>query len=73
VLVEQCIDVDPAFEKLLDIADVLTPYAVAFRYPGDVIEPEYEDVLIAIEASKEVLTLIISKISFATNFVDISQ
>lgn len=62
VLVEQCLEVDPEFEKLLDLADVLTPYAVAFRYPGDVIEPEYEDVLMAIEASKEVLTPVISKI-----------
>ena len=73
VLVEQCMEVDPTFEKLLDIADILTPYAVAFSYPGDVIEPEYEDVLIAIEASKEVLTLVVSKISFATIFIDISQ
>ncbi len=39
ILVEQCMEFDPSFQELSDLADVLTPYAVAFRYPGDVLEP----------------------------------
>jgi len=62
VLVEQGMEVDPTFETLLDIADILTPYAVAFRYPGDVLEPEYADVVEALEISREVLTFVLSKI-----------
>ena len=62
VLVEQSMEVDSTFEKLLDIADILTPYAVAFRYPGDVLEPEYDDVVEALEVSRTVLVFVLSKI-----------
>lgn len=43
-LVEQCIDVDPAFVSLREAAEALTPFATVFRYPGDVLEPEPSDV-----------------------------
>lgn len=43
-LVEQCIDVDPAFADLREAAEALTPFATVFRYPGDVLEPEPSDV-----------------------------
>lgn len=43
-LVEQCIEVDPAFLSLRDAAEALTPFATLFRYPGDVLEPEVSDV-----------------------------
>lgn len=62
VLVEQSMEVDSTFEKLLDTADILTPYAVAFCYPGDVLEPEYADVVEALEIANEVLVFVLSKI-----------
>ena len=43
-LVEQCIEVDPAFLSLRDAAEALTPFATVFRYPGEVLEPEASDV-----------------------------
>jgi HEPN domain-containing protein len=43
-LVEQCIDVDPAFAGLREAAEALTPFATVFRYSGDVLEPEPSDV-----------------------------
>ena len=35
---------DPAFAGLREAAEALTPFATAFRYPGDVLEPEPSDV-----------------------------
>ena len=62
VLVEQCMESDPTFEELLDIADLLTPYAIAFRYPGDVLEPEKDEVCEALEAAQKVLSFVLGKV-----------
>ncbi len=35
-LVEQASTLDPRFEEILDAAELLSPYAWQFRYPGDV-------------------------------------
>ena len=43
VLIEQCMEFDRSFEDIRDAVDVLTPYAIAFRYPGDVLEPDPAD------------------------------
>jgi HEPN domain-containing protein len=32
-LVAQCCSLDSSFQQLDDVADLLTPYATAFRYP----------------------------------------
>jgi len=40
VLLESCLAFDINFEILRDSAEILTPYATEFRYPGDTIEPE---------------------------------
>ncbi|RMG51875.1 MAG: HEPN domain-containing protein [Gammaproteobacteria bacterium] len=56
VLVEQCMGVDKAFESLLDAADLLTPYAIVFRYPGEVSEPSAEDVREALDSAGAILT-----------------
>lgn len=39
-LVELAVTVEPAFESWRQVAEELTPYAVQFRYPADVLEPE---------------------------------
>ena len=62
VLVEQCMQSDPSFAELLDIADLLTPYAVAFRYPGDVLEPAREDAQEALDAAGEVMDFVLSRL-----------
>ena len=43
VLLEQSISVEPAFEQWREVAEELTPYAVQFRYPGDVLEPSMSE------------------------------
>jgi len=63
VLVEQCMEVDPDFSQLRDAADLLTPYATAFRYPGDILEPSPEDVSEALAVAAQVLDLVRSKLS----------
>ncbi len=42
-LVELCTTIDPSFESHRGIAEELTPYAVLFRYPGDLLEPDPDE------------------------------
>lgn len=39
-LVKLAEDVEPGFTNWMATAQELTPYAVQFRYPGDILEPE---------------------------------
>ena len=39
-LLELSVTVEAAFDLWREVAIELTPYAVQFRYPGDVLEPE---------------------------------
>ncbi len=50
------------FDELRDFADILTPYATEFRYPGDVIEPERQEAEEAIEMAAAVLAFVIGKL-----------
>ena len=53
-LVSKCAKIEKSFEKWYEAAEVLTPYATAFRYPGDYFEPKIEDVDEAIRHAKEI-------------------
>jgi len=61
-LVKQCLELDGAFEELMDMADVLTPYAIAFRYPGEVLEPDALDAEEALALADSALEFISGKI-----------
>ncbi len=46
LLVALAADTEPGFSKWLDVAERITPYATAYRYPGEELEPtedEYQD------------------------------
>jgi len=43
-LLELCVAKEPRFAEWRQIAGELTPYAVLFRYPGDVLEPSRSEV-----------------------------
>ncbi len=43
LLVQLAISIDSGFVRYEDSADLLTPYATAFRYPGDVMEPTRDE------------------------------
>jgi len=62
VLVEQCMDKDASFDALMDIAEVLTPYATAFRYPGDVLEPDPLDAGEALDLAEKVFGFVLEKL-----------
>lgn len=42
-LVRLCTADEKSFEALISPADFLSPFAVEFRYPGDIFEPPQED------------------------------
>jgi HEPN domain-containing protein len=39
-LVNQALTLEPGFEEWLEAAECVTPYATAYRYPDEVLEPE---------------------------------
>jgi HEPN domain-containing protein len=61
-LVEQCMDVDPAFAELREAAEALTPFATVFRYPGDVLEPEPADVVEGIYLAEQVVEFVRARV-----------
>ena len=58
VLLNECITINKDFATLRDHVIILNPYSAVFRYPGDIIEPEYEDVEEAIFSSEKILKFI---------------
>jgi len=46
---------------LHDIAEILTPYATAFRYPGDVLEPAPIDAEEAFELAEKLFSFVVGK------------
>src|SRR5262245_731089 len=39
-LVNQAIAFEPGFEEWIEAAEAVTPYATAYRYPDEILEPE---------------------------------
>ncbi len=60
-LVEQCKELDIEFEQMRNITSILTPYAIAFRYPGDVIQPDPQDADEALRLAVEVFDFVLNK------------
>ena len=61
VLAEQCRQIDSTFGQLMDIAETLTPYATAFRYPGDILEPEESDTEESVKLANRVLNFVLER------------
>src|SRR5438270_819088 len=55
--------VAPGLSQLLDQADRLTPYAVAYRYPGEELVPSAEEFAAALFAAEEIFACIESLLS----------
>lgn len=62
VLVDLCCQSEPCFQSLDNLADILTPYATEFRYPGDLMEPEREDAEEAIKMAIQIYDFIVERI-----------
>jgi hypothetical protein len=52
-------NVEPSFAQWSQIAQELTPYAVQFRYPSDVLEPESSEAERAVECAAALLDFVV--------------
>ena len=57
-LLDLCTSVKPRFERWRDAVEELTPYATAFRYPGDVLEPAPTDARNALDLARHIVVSI---------------
>lgn len=58
-LLEACVTVEPAFASWRWVAEELTPYAIQFRYPADILEPERGEAEEALQHARLVLDFIL--------------
>lgn len=61
-LVEQCGQLDPSFVGLHEAADLLTDYAVRFRYPYFGPSPDLAKARLAMEAARRVWEFVVVKL-----------
>jgi HEPN domain-containing protein len=59
-LVALCADIDESFLELQDAAEILTPLATEFRYPGDILEPDPSDAVEAYILAESVVQYVAS-------------
>lgn len=52
---------DITFQELREIADVFTPFAVVFRYPGDYEEPALVDAEDALKSAGVVFDFVVER------------
>lgn len=57
-----CADIDSSFVQLSDAAELLTPLATEFRYPGDIMDPDPSDAKEAYEAAVHVVQFVSSRL-----------
>jgi HEPN domain-containing protein len=64
ILVDRCSNLEPGFQAFQDVAATLTPYATAFRYPGEFFETELDKQQVeeAIQLAQQVCDFVIQKL-----------
>jgi len=67
-LLELGVTVEPAFEPWRWVAEELTPYAVQFRYPTDVLEPEQSEAEAALEHAQSFTEFILGLLPEGVKF-----
>ncbi|NPV02217.1 MAG: HEPN domain-containing protein [Brevinematales bacterium] len=60
-LVRICMEVDSSFNQLLIKAEILTPYAVEFRYPSELPQPSLADAKEAYQLANEIKEFVINR------------
>ncbi|MBL7220891.1 MAG: HEPN domain-containing protein [Phycisphaerae bacterium] len=58
ILIEQAEKSEPGFALWQEAAARLTPYAAAFRYPGDFVAPDREEYSLALQAAENLVAYI---------------
>jgi HEPN domain-containing protein len=59
-LLSLCASVEPGLADLMEEAELLTPYAVAVRYPGELLEVDRAEAVDALEAARAVNETVVS-------------
>lgn len=62
LLVAQANALEAQFTLWFDVADLLTPYATAYRYPGDVMEPDRAEFDLAFHAAEQLYNFVLSQL-----------
>jgi HEPN domain-containing protein len=60
VLVSIAVPIDGRFSAWLAAGQLLTPYATAFRYPGEMLEPDHDEFEEALRASEAFYSFVLS-------------
>jgi len=60
LLIQLAIAINPSFEAYQETSELLTPYAIEFRYPSDVMEPTSEELEEALQKAEELFNFVIS-------------
>lgn len=63
-LLSLCADIDGSFVQLTDAAELLTPLATEFRYPGDILEPDPSDVDEAYRVAEQVVIFVSTRLPY---------
>ena len=63
LLIQLALVINPSFQNYQEAAELLTPYATAFRYPSDIMQPTAEELQEAIEKASEIFGFITSLLS----------
>ncbi len=58
-LISLCLQSEPGFAQFKKEAEILTPYATEFRYPGDILEPDINEAKQALEMSESIVNFVI--------------
>ncbi len=62
LLTQLAIKINPDFEIYQETSEVLTPYAIEFRYPSDVMDPTTEELRDALNMAEEFFNFVTSLI-----------
>ena len=62
MLNDLCVKLDPEFASLYEIIEEINPYDTLFRYPGEIMEPDFEDVVSAIDKAQKAYDFVSMKI-----------
>lgn len=67
LLITQALSVAPTLTEWLDAAEELTPYATAYRYPGEELEPDRAEFDTAIDAAEGLYKTILQRLPVETH------
>ena len=60
LLIGQAFETEDGFADWLDVAEQISPYATAYRYPGEVLEPDLDEFNQAFQAASKFYEFICS-------------